>query len=677
MMHVVTSGRLQSGKIEGLQGDIIVPGDKSISHRALVLASQALGMTRISGLLEGEDVLATARALRHLGVRVERLLDEQWQVQGVGVGGLQEPTQVLDMGNAGTGTRLMMGLLTPYPFTSFFTGDESLASRPMARVAKPLQLMGAQVTARSGIRLPLALIGTASPMPISYTLPVASAQVKSAVLLAALNTPGVTTVTEPHPTRDHTENMLEHFGFKIERKRLENGGVEVSLQGQQEPPYSDREFMVPSDPSSAAFPAVAAVITPKSDIVLENVSINPLRAGLFETLKEMGADVTYQNERVLAGEPVADIRVRSGRLKAIEVPAERAPSMIDEYPILAVAAAFAEGTTVMHGLGELRVKESDRLQAVIDGLTACGVKASAEGDSLKVEGSAQVQGGGLIRTHMDHRIAMAFLVMGMAAQEPVVVDDGSMITTSFPGFAALMNRHGAKLGAPVSAAKAPAGLPGLVVAIDGPAASGKGTLARRLADFLDAPYLDTGSLYRAVGMKLAYSDRDPHNVEDAVAAAKEIDIEDLANPRLRQEHIGQAASIASAMPQVREVLLEFQRNFTKNPKGAVLDGRDIGTVVCPDASVKVFLTASLEARAKRRHRELSGQGIEVVYDSVLEDLRERDQRDSRRSIAPLKPANDAIVLDTSQMDAVEVFETVVKFILDRYAKGKQPSAANA
>jgi cytidylate kinase len=372
----------------------------------------------------------------------------------------------------------------------------------------------------------------------------------------------------------------------------------------------------------------------------------------------MGAKIEYLNERRIAGEPVADIHVRHSQLKAVTVPASRAPSMIDEYPILAVAAAFAIGESKMLGLSELRVKESDRLSAVIAALTACGVPARAEGDDLYVKGASSFKGGATVTTNFDHRIAMAFLVMGMASKEPVVVDDATAIATSFPNFSDLCNSLGARISAPRPTPLSRSS--SIVVAIDGPAASGKGTLARRLAEHLNLEYLDTGSLYRAVGMKVIYAGKDPSNLADALEAVKTIDIEDLANPRLRQERIGQAASVVSAFPEIRAALLEFQREFARKSaesgRGAVLDGRDIGTVVCPDADFKFFITATLFARAKRRHKELQGQGIEVIFDSVLEDLRERDERDEKRAIAPLRPAEDAYIIDSSKLDASEVFK---------------------
>ncbi|MDE3059574.1 MAG: 3-phosphoshikimate 1-carboxyvinyltransferase [Pseudomonadota bacterium] len=655
---------LSSAAAGAITGEISVPGDKSISHRALMLSSQALGLTRITGLLEGDDVLNTAKALQLLGVTVLRK-DKYWEVQGVGVGGLSESGDVLDMGNSGTSTRLLMGLVTPYAFTTYFTGDASLRSRPMGRVITPLTQMGARVLAHSGNRLPLALTG-GDTLPISYRLPVASAQVKSAILLAGLNTPGITTVIEPQPTRDHTENMLQYLGFVLDIQALESGARSISLKGQQMISPADREITVPADPSSAAFPLVAALLCPNSRLTIKNVCINPLRTGLFTTLKEMGANIEFGNERMVAGERVADITVGASALHGITVPAERAPSMIDEYPILAVAAAFAKGQTVMHGLSELRVKESDRLSAIVESLCACGVEARAEGDSLYVIGTGEApRGGATIVTHYDHRIAMAFLVMGMSSRQPVTVDDASAIKTSFPNFVDLMNGIGGRIGVAKENHRAITSS-FVVIAVDGPAASGKGTLARRLAEHYGLDYLDTGSLYRAVGMKLVYAGKDPRDARAAAEAARQIDADDLANPRLRQERIGQAASIVSAFPEVRQALLEFQRHFARAAKGAVLDGRDIGTVVCPDADFKFFITATLYARAKRRHKELQGQGIEVVFDSVLADLRERDERDEKRTVAPLKPAEDAFIIDTSPLDASEVFEMACRVIEKKY-----------
>ena len=650
-------------KTSALHGTIRVPGDKSISHRSLILASQVTGKTRIHGLLEADDVMNTAKALGLLGVSIIKNPDNTWTVHGVGAGGLTESHAVLDMGNSGTAARLLMGLVTPYPFATFFAGDESLSKRPMARVITPLEMMGARFTARTGNRLPLTLKGTASPASISYELPVPSAQVKSAILLAALNTPGTTTVIEKEPTRDHTENMLKHLGFSVDVKHARDIHS-ISVTGQQSLPKKDHEIAVPSDPSSAAFPAVAALICPGSEILLENICVNPLRTGLFTSLYEMGAQIEFLNQRIVCEEHIANIRVRHSALKGVEIDARRAPSMIDEYLILAVAAAFADGETIMHGLGELRVKESDRLAAIIDGLTACGVHAFAEGDSLHVMGNGKApKGGAIVTTNFDHRVAMSFLIMGMASEKPVTVDDASAIQTSFPDFVSLMNNAGAKI-VPLNQQSATGNQRPIVIAVDGPAASGKGTLARRIAEHYGYDYLDTGSLYRAVGLKLVYGGKDPNDKEAAIEAAQTIDADDLANPRLRQERIGQAASIVSAFPEVRAALLDYQQNFANGRKGVVLDGRDIGTVVCPDADFKFFITATLYTRAKRRHKELEGEGIEVVFESVLEDLRERDERDSKRAAAPLVPASDAILMDTSTLDASEVFEMACK-VIDR------------
>lgn len=666
---------LQSSLASPLLGAASVPGDKSISHRSLLLASQVKGTTTIHGLLEGEDVINTARALRQLGVQIESEQQDAgnrerkhrtWKVQGVGVGGLRESDSVLDMGNSGTGARLMMGLVTPYPFTTIFTGDHSLVKRPMGRVTNPLMRMGAKFMGRSEGRLPLALQGSNGATPITYRLPLPSAQVKSAVLLAALNTKGTTTVIEPEATRDHTERMLRYLGFTIEQKQLDDGAVAITLEGQQSIAPQDRELTVPSDPSSAAFLVVAALLVPGSELTIRNVCLNPTRTGLFTTLEEMGGNITYLNRRDVGGEEVADMLVKSSQLKAVTVPAERAPVMIDEYPILAVAAACAEGTTIMQGLAELRVKESDRLTAVAEGLTANGVINTIKGDDLHVEGGSAPSGGGLVKCHYDHRIAMAFLVMGMVARNPVQVDDARAIATSFPNFTAIINRLGGHIQ-PAGDTHTTRFRP-LTIAIDGPAASGKGTLARRISTYCGYPYLDTGSLYRMVGLKLIYNGQDPADKAAAIEAAQNISEQDFANPRLRQERVGQAASIVSAIPEVRQALLDYQRAFADRAEGAVLDGRDIGTVVCPEADLKFFITASLDARAKRRHRELQGQGIEVVYDSVLADLKERDERDSKRAVAALIQADDAIAIDSSNLSAREVFETVLRHIEEKQAE---------
>jgi 3-phosphoshikimate 1-carboxyvinyltransferase len=436
---------LAAHPIDALSGTARVPGDKSISHRALMLAGLAVGDSAVSGLLEGEDVLRTAAAMRALGAEVTRGADGVWQVSGRGIGGLEAPRDVLDMGNSGTGARLVMGLLASHPLTAVLTGDASLRGRPMARVTAPLERMGARITARAGGLLPLTIEGTATPLPIRYELPVASAQVKSAVLLAGLAAPGETTVVEPAATRDHTERMLSHFGAELEVTPA-GAGRAVTLVGQ--PELTGRPIAVPADPSSAAFPLVAALLLPGSELRLPGVGVNPQRVGLLDSLKEMGADIRLENPRHAAGEPVADLLARAGPLSGIEVPAARAPAMIDEFPVLAVAAAAAKGRTVMRGLGELRVKESDRLAAMARGLAACGVEVEAGPDSLVVHGRAgRPAGGGRVATALDHRIAMAFLMLGLIAERPVTIDDAEPIATSFPGFETLMTGLGARFAA--------------------------------------------------------------------------------------------------------------------------------------------------------------------------------------------------------------------------------------
>jgi len=428
-----------------LAGRICVPGDKSISHRALILGALSVGETTVDGLLEAEDVLATADALRAMGADIVRDDDGRWHIYGVGIGGLQTPAGPLDLGNSGTGVRLLMGVVASHPITVKFTGDASLTARPMGRVLKPLLEIGAVYQADSGERLPLTLQGAVDPLPIAYRLPVASAQVKSAVLLAGLNIAGRTSVIEFKPTRDHTERMLAGFGAEVERRQEPGGGIRISVTGH--PELKPQALRVPADPSSAAFPMVAALITPGSDITLEGVMINPTRNGLIETLREMGGDIEQVGAQTVGGETIADLRVRASDLHGITVPAERAPAMIDEYPVLAAAAACAAGSTRMNGLGELRVKESDRLDAIAAGLTACGVACQTEGDDLIVHGGP-VPGGGPVATHLDHRIAMAFLTLGLASQNGVAIDDAAMIATSFPSFVDLMRGAGADLGVP-------------------------------------------------------------------------------------------------------------------------------------------------------------------------------------------------------------------------------------
>jgi 3-phosphoshikimate 1-carboxyvinyltransferase len=423
---------------KGLSGRISVPGDKSISHRALMFGALAIGTTEIEGLLEGEDVLRTAAAMRLLGAEVEHLGPGRWRVAGRGIGGLVEPADVLDMGNSGTAARLICGLLAGHPIFAVMTGDASLRRRPMKRVTEPLAATGARFWSREGGRLPLAIQGAREPLPLDYTLPVASAQVKSACLLAGLCAPGTTRVVEPEATRDHSENMLRHFGATV-RVTPQGHGRVIELDGQ--PELRAAPVMVPGDPSSAAFFVVAGLIVPGSKLVIENVGLNPLRTGLFQSLREMGAVLEVGAPRLEGGEPVGDLTVSATALKAVDVPPERAPSMIDEYPILAVAAACATGTSRFRGLSELKVKESDRLTGTAELLRAAGVECAIEGDDLLVQGcGGPPPGGGLVATQMDHRLAMSALVLGLACREPMRVDDGAFIATSFPNFIPLMNQ---------------------------------------------------------------------------------------------------------------------------------------------------------------------------------------------------------------------------------------------
>ena len=427
-----------------LTGSITIAGDKSISHRSIILGALSIGETTVDGLLESQDILATISAMQAFGAEIEKKADKKWHINGLGVGGLDEPEKVLDLGNSGTGVRLILGVAAGNPITSFFSGDESLSRRPMARVLKPLEMMGASFTSRTGGLLPLSCTGPQTLQPIDYSLPVASAQVKSAILLAGLNTPGKTIVREPTPTRDHTERMLKQFGSEISIETDEESQNIITLEGETE--LKGQDIFVPGDPSSAAFPMVAGILTEGSRVEIKNVGINPLRFGLFEILNEMGAKTELIQKHDGVGEPIADIVVKTSKLKGVTVPASIAPRMIDEYPILAVAAACASGTTRMLGLQELRVKESDRLAAMANGLKACGVTVEETSDSLTVHGTGgQIEGGARIQTQLDHRIAMSFLTLGLRAKNPIIIDNGTTINTSFPGFVETMKSLGANL----------------------------------------------------------------------------------------------------------------------------------------------------------------------------------------------------------------------------------------
>ncbi len=434
---------MMSQRGPALSGEAHVPGDKSISHRSLILGALSVVAASLKKKPEGPDVLDTAKAMRAFGAEVTDHGEGRWSVHGAGVGGFAEPEGVIDCGNSGTGVRLIMGAMATTPITATFTGDASLCSRPMGRVTDPLALFGARAEGREGGRLPMTITGAADPMPVRYTVPVPSAQVKSAVLLAGLNAPGKTVVIEKEATRDHTERMLAGFGAELTVEETDEGRV-ITLTGQ--PELTPQHIVVPRDPSSAAFPVCAALIAEGSDVLVPNIGLNPTRAGLFETLREMGADLTYENPRKEGGEPVADLRARfSPNMKGIEVPPARAASMIDEYPVLSIVAAFAQGPTVMRGVKELRVKESDRIDAMAQGLRAAGVEVE-EGEDWWIvhgRGHGEVPGGVTVESRLDHRIAMSFLVMGLASNEPMRVDDGGPIATSFPVFEPLMTGLGA------------------------------------------------------------------------------------------------------------------------------------------------------------------------------------------------------------------------------------------
>ncbi|MER8465574.1 3-phosphoshikimate 1-carboxyvinyltransferase [Mesorhizobium sp. M1396] len=452
MSHAAAPKPATARKSSALSGTARVPGDKSISHRSFMFGGLASGETRITGLLEGEDVMRTGAAMKAMGAHIEKR-GAEWVIRGTGNGALLQPEGPLDFGNAGTGSRLTMGLVGTYDMETTFIGDASLSGRPMGRVLEPLRQMGVQVLkATPGDRMPITLHGPKHAAPITYRVPMASAQVKSAVLLAGLNTPGITTVIEPVMTRDHTEKMLKGFGANLSVETDERGVRHIFIEGQGK--LTGQTIAVPGDPSSAGFPLVAALIVPGSDITIENVLMNPTRTGLLLTLQEMGGKIDILNPRNAGGEDVADLRVRYSELKGVIVPPERAPSMIDEYPVLAVAASFAEGETLMQGLEELRVKESDRLSAVANGLKLNGVDCTEGEASLAVRGKPGGKGLGghpngqdtTVQTHLDHRIAMSFLVMGLATEKPVTIDDQAMIATSFPEFMGLMKALGAEIG---------------------------------------------------------------------------------------------------------------------------------------------------------------------------------------------------------------------------------------
>ena len=443
-MNTHTTEPLISYPSDRIQGNLPVAGDKSISHRALILGSMAIGKTTVKGLLEGEDILATLKAVQKFGATVEQIATGHYEIQGVGTGGYFQPDDVIDCGNAGTGVRLLMGAVATTPITVIFTGDSSLRSRPMGRVITPLKLFGAEFISRPNNLLPITVKGTSDPLPITYHLPVPSAQVKSAILLAGLNSPGQIEVIEDSLTRDHTERMLQAFGAKIETE-TKGSTKRILLQGYAE--LIPQEVIIPGDPSSAAFLIAAGLLAPNSEITVQNVGMNPTRVGFFETLREMGAELEFEKLSPQSGEPVANIKVKQSDLNGITVPSERAATMIDEYPILSAIAAIAKGDTVMRGIKEMRVKETDRIHAMVKGLHQCGVKTTEFDDGFIVHGKGpgSVKGSNTCESFYDHRIAMSFLCLGLASNEPIGVDDGSAIATSFPNFVELMNSVGTNI----------------------------------------------------------------------------------------------------------------------------------------------------------------------------------------------------------------------------------------
>jgi 3-phosphoshikimate 1-carboxyvinyltransferase len=654
--------------VERVGGTIEVPGDKSISHRALMLGAVAEGTTVVHGFLASEDCLATETAMRALGVPIERDAAGSVRIEGVGLSGLSAPAARLDLGNSGTAIRLLMGLLAGQRFDCELTGDASLRLRPMERVAGPLRTMGAQIDTAPGGTPPVHVRGGAKLRGIDCRLPMASAQVKSAILLAALYAEGRTTVHSPGPSRDHTERMLESMGVALDLAE-EGKGHRVSLQGHAR--LRALELTVPGDFSSAAFFLVAGCIGARDGLSIRNVGVNPSRTGLLEILRAMGAQIELKNERRVGAEPVADLHVRQSELKGIDVPAELVPLAIDEFPVLFVAAAAARGTTTVTGAEELRKKETDRIAVMARGLRAVGIEAEELPDGLRVVGGAMV--GGVVDSSGDHRVAMAFAVASLRAGGPIEISRTAEVATSFPNFlkvaaaAGLRVEHG---GAALHEGAAPR-----VVTIDGPSGSGKGTISRRLAARLGWHYLDSGALYRLTALAALGRGIDLEDSSAVTALALRLDVRfapaaeaeriylddvEVAG-ELRTERVGEAASRVAALPAVREALLGRQRDFARAP-GLIADGRDMGTVVFPGAQLKVFLTASAEERAMRRHKQLKEKGIDVSLPDLSWDIAQRDARDATREVAPLRPADDAHVIDSTGLTPEEVIGRILPLL---------------
>lgn len=636
-----------------LRGTLRAPGDKSISHRALMLGTVASGCTRISGLLESEDVHSTESAMVALGARITRTGDGTREVEGVGAAGLQSLEAPLDFGNAGTGVRLCFGLVAGQGRQATFVGDASLSRRPMNRVLAPLAKTGTRAQSNDGC-LPVTVTGPDRPEPSRHEIPIASAQVKSALLFAGLQAHGDTEVIEPHPTRAHTETMLRAFGADVESELLPDGRNKVVLHGPAK--LHGTDIAVPGDPSSAAFAITAALIVPESEVVVTGVLQAPGRDGYLRVLQAAGYDLQLENEREQAGERVADIRATHGPRPALRTMAAQAPGMIDEFPCCFVLAAFADGTSRFEGLSELRVKESDRLGLMQDLLQQYGVQVESGDDWMEITGAsgqfgAPVDGPEFLRfaAHGDHRIAMSAAILAMGGFAPLMVEQAQTIATSYPDFVA----HMQSLGAPIQTGK---GEMEMRIAVDGPLASGKGTIARMLAQHFALPYLDTGTLYRGTARAALQAGVDFADETKVAELASGLDLPLTDPDSLRTAEVGAGASKVAALPQVRAALLDLQRRFANQGTGAVLDGRDIGTVVCPDAEVKLWITASEDVRAQRRRLELAEKGEELSQEEMLRQLRERDNRDAGRDDAPMVQAADAHLIDTSDLSIDAAFQ---------------------
>jgi len=643
------------GAVKQLSGHFTVPGDKSISHRSVIFGSIAEGQTTIKGFLRSEDCLATLEIMRNLGVEI--LFSEQdIVIQGVGLNGLKASDNDLNCGNAGTAMRLLAGLLSAQNFSSCLTGDESLSSRPMGRIIKPLSAMGANIHAIDD-QAPLTFKVSKKLNSYHYHSPIASAQVKSAVLIAGLYADGVTKVTEPKKSRDHTETMLKGFGAEVEVD-----GLSVSLVGK--PILTGQNIEVPADISSAAFFMVLGLCHPQADFVIQNVSINPTRDGVIKILQAMGGQLSLSNVRNQAGESVADIRVQSSLLRGIEIPHDLIPSAIDEFPIIFVAAALAVGQTKLTGADELRHKESDRITVMLDGLRILGIDCQELADGAIINGG-HLQSG-LVDGMGDHRCAMSFLLAGTLSQgEDIVVKGCHNIGTSFPEFFDLAE----SLGIPIE-------LPIPVITIDGPSGVGKGTISALVAEKLRWHLLDSGAIYRSLALKAMKEQISANDQQSLTVLAERLELEfvvddegmtqvkldgESVNDQLRNENCGVMASKIAPLAAVRQALMQRQKSFQQAP-GLVADGRDMGTVVFKSAPLKVFLSANAQERAKRRHKQLQGQGVDVKIRALLKDIEARDLRDSTRKVAPLVPATDAHIIDTSDLSIEEVLVQVMQLI---------------